>query len=195
MRHRPIARFALAVAILCASPSWADDTTGKGHAESSGGYSTNPEMTAIFEADQSDRMNKPIDWATVGKRDDQRLKRTEELLDSGALESGEDFEHAAFVFQHGGKPEDYLKAHLLATIAVARGRTSAVWISAATLDRYLKNIGKPQVLGTQYFLTADGTVTQEPYDRTFASDSLREALHVRSLADQEKQRQDLEKTR
>jgi hypothetical protein len=31
---------------------------------------------------------------------------------------GEDFYHAAFVFQHGQRPDDFLKAHLLARVAI-----------------------------------------------------------------------------
>ncbi|QXT35053.1 hypothetical protein KV697_14930 [Sphingomonas sanguinis] len=150
---------------------------------------TNAEMTAIFEADQKDRMTPSIDWAVVGAADKARLARTQQLLDSGALQSGDDFYHAAFLFQHGSRPEDYLKAHLLAMIAAARGKPGAVWIASATLDRYLQSIGKPQVLGTQFMVPDEGKTTQEPYDRTLISDALRKALRVPSLAEQEKQRQ------
>ncbi|TCM15363.1 hypothetical protein EDF56_11043 [Novosphingobium sp. PhB165] len=150
---------------------------------------SNPEMTAIFEADQSERKAASIDWTVLSKADERRRARTQELLDAGALNSGEDFEGAAFVFQHGDAPDDFLKAHLLATIAVARGKPGAVWIVSATLDRYLERSGRPQVLGTQFQSVAGGPMTQDPYDRTFASDSLREALNVPSLADQEVQQQ------
>lgn len=152
---------------------------------------TNAEMTAIFEADQADRKTPSIDWAVVAAADKRRKARTQELLDSGALQSGDDFYHAAFLFQHGDGPNDYLKAHLLAMIAAARGKPQAVWIASATLDRYLQSIGKPQVLGTQYMIPRDGPVTQEPYDRTLASDALRQALRVPVLADQEQRRQAL----
>lgn len=152
---------------------------------------TNAEMTAIFEADQKDRMTPSIDWAVVGAADRKRKARTQELLDSGGLQSGEDFYHAAFLFQHGDGPNDYLKAHLLAMIAAARGKPQAVWIASATLDRYLQSIGKPQVLGTQFMIPRDGPVTQEPYDKTLVSDALRQALRVPSLAEQDKRRQAL----
>ena len=150
---------------------------------------TNAEMTAIFDADQADRQPDRIDWSVVGPADEKRRARTEQLLDSGALQSGDDFYHAAFIFQHGAKADDYLKAHLLATIAVARGKSGAVWIASATLDRYLRAIDKPQVLGTQYRMPKGAAVTQEPYDRTLVSDAMRKALQVPSLAEQEQQRQ------
>ena len=156
---------------------------------------TNAEMTAIFNADQADRRAKNIDWSKVGPADDQRLARTKELLAEGALQSGDDFEHAAFVFQHGNKPDDFLQAHLLAMIAVARGKPGAIWIASATLDRYLRNIGRPQVLGTQYSLPKDAPVTQEPYDRTLIPDAMRKALHVPTLAEQEQKRQRMSERR
>lgn len=149
---------------------------------------TNVEMTAIFDADQADRHIANIDWSIVGPADKKRRARTQQLLDSGALQSGEDFYNAAFVFQHGSEPDDFLKAHLLAIIAIARGKPGAVWIAAATLDRYLLNIGKPQVLGTQFRLPKDTPVTQEPYDRALVSDAMRNALHVPSIAEQEARR-------
>lgn len=148
---------------------------------------TNAEMTAIFEADQADRQNANIDWSVIGPADDKRRGRTKQLLDTGALQSGDDYYHAAFVFQHGSEANDYLVAHLLATIAVARGRPDAVWIASATLDRYLQAIDKPQILGTQYTIPENGPATQEPYDRALISDAMRKALRVPSLEEQDKQ--------
>lgn len=154
---------------------------------------TNIEMTAIFDADQVDRSAQSINWTVVGPADNQRRKRTETLLDNGALQSGDDFYHAAFVFQHGDAPNDFLKAHLLAMIATARGKTAAVWIAAATLDRYLQASGQPQVLGTQFKTPKDAPITQEPYNRRLVSDAMRKALHVPPVADQEGQRRELER--
>jgi len=151
----------------------------------------NSEMTAIFDADQADRQagGAAIDWSVVGPRDAARQARTLALLNAGALRSGDDFWHAAFVFQHGAEPNDYLLAHTLAVIAAARGRPDAAWIAAATLDRYLQNIGRPQIYGTQY---RGRPMTQEPYDRALVSDALREALGVPSQASQERRRAELE---
>ncbi|HVI98128.1 MAG TPA: hypothetical protein VM657_03595 [Sphingomonas sp.] len=165
-------------------------------------WPTSPEMTAIFEADQGDRgAGQGIDWSVVGPRDEARRSETKRLLDSGALHSGEDFYHAAFVFQHGATPGDYLLAHALATVAIARGKAGATWIAAATLDRYLQQIGQPQVYGTQFSSRQDKVdgkptgplhMTQAPYDRTLISDALRTATGVPAQADQEKQRAEFE---
>lgn len=149
----------------------------------------NPEMTTIFQADQAARSDlKSIDWNKLSAADDQRRARTRQLLDSGGLRSGLDFYHAAFVFQHGRTPQDYLLAHSLAVIAAARGRPEAAWIAAATLDRYLQNIGKKQVYGTQFLTPPNGPTTQEPYDRVAIPDSVREALGVPAIAAQDEQR-------
>jgi hypothetical protein len=152
-------------------------------------WPTNAEMTAIFEADQADRsagVSAAIDWSVVTPRDEARRARVRALLDAGALASGDDYYHAAFVFQHGSEPGDYLLAHSFALIAAARGRPDATWIGAATLDRYLQNIGRPQIYGTQYSTPRGRPATQEPYDRALVSDALRAALGVPDLAEQER---------
>jgi len=155
---------------------------------------TNAEMTAIFDADQADRQGggAAIDWSAVGPRDQARQARTLALLNAGALHSGDDYLHAAFVFQHGAQPNDYLLAHMLSVIAAARGRPDAAWIAAATLDRYLQNIGRPQIYGTQFRSRPGQPTNQEPYDRTLVSDALREALGVPPQAAQERRRAEIE---
>ncbi len=153
---------------------------------------SSPEMTAIFEADQKPRIGdiSKIDWKIVNAQDAERRNQVRQLLKDGKLHSGEDYEHAAFIFQHGSTADDYLLAHTLAMVAVARGRISALWIGAATLDRYLQNIGKPQIYGTQFeWGTKDQPTTQEPYNRTLTAESLRLALGVPSQPVQEQQRQ------
>jgi hypothetical protein len=73
-------------------------------------------------------------------------------------------------------------------IAVAKGDENSLWIGTATLDRYLQSSGKSQIYGTQFRSTKDAT--QEPFNRSLISDSLRRELGVPSLAaqlDQQKQ--------
>lgn len=162
--------------------------------------SDNPEMTAMFDADQAVRKAgfNNLSQEEIGKimaADGEHRVRTRALLDNGKLTTGTDFWHAAFVFQHGSKPDDYLLAHSLAVAAAARGRSDASWIAAATLDRYLNAIGKPQVFGTQYRFPTDGATTQEPYDRTLLSDGLRSIMGVPILAEQQQRLDDMIKTR
>ena len=139
----------------------------------------NVEMRAIFEADQLARQNPSvIDWAALSKEDEARRNRTRTLLQTGKLQNGADFLRAAFIFQHGSRSSDFLLAHSLAQIAMARGRPDAAWISAASLDRYLHSIGQKQIYGTQFQTDAAGKTTQEPFDKQLISNELRQALGV-----------------
>jgi hypothetical protein len=69
-------------------------------------------------------------------------------------------------------------------IAMKKGYTDAIWIAAATLDRYLQSIKQPQIYGTQFLTPKGGSTTQEPYNRTLISDALRHQLQVSGLAAQ-----------
>ncbi len=147
-------------------------------------HTTNSEMTRLFDEDQAARKIAKIDWTVVAKADAARRARTLELLNQGKLHTGADFLHAAFVFQHGDKPADYLLAHTLAMAAVKQGRPDASWIAAATLDRYLQNIGQPQVYGTQFTVKGNAPATQAPMDGKLVPDSLRRIFGVPPLAQQ-----------
>lgn len=153
----------------------------------------NPQLKQMFNDDQAIRKDDSrTDWAVAQAEDAERRKATQRLLEEGKLHSGTDFYNAAFIFQHGQESGDYLKAHALATIAAAKGRRDAVWIAAATLDRYLQSIGQKQVYGTQYLFPTDNVVTQEPFDRTLFSDTLRALSRVPDLAAQEQRRKEIE---
>ena len=138
----------------------------------------NPEMKAIFDEDQRVRSTDHTDWSVVGKTDAERRAQTRALLAAGALHTGKDYEEAAFVFQHGDSPPDYLLAHTLAMVAVSKGDATAIWIAAATLDRYLEHIKQKQIFGTQSNSDPQSKWTQEPYDRDLVSDALRRQLGV-----------------
>lgn len=144
----------------------------------------NPEMAAMFAGDQAQRSGDSEDPEAGYKADVERRARTRALYDSGELKTGTDYFGAAFVFQHGSEPRDYLFAHTLAMRALALGRKDAEWIAAATLDRYLQSIGQPQAYGTQFRFPEEGGVTMEPYDRALLSDAHRRVTGVGDLAAQ-----------
>jgi hypothetical protein len=149
----------------------------------------NAEMASIYEDDQKVRQDAPgtrVDWAAIGKADKTRRERVAALLAAGSLHTADDYRKAAFVFQHGDKPDDYLLGHTLALIAVAKGDQGAAWIAAATLDRYLQSVRQPQIYGTQ-FLGIGPTATQTPYDQQLISDALRTELGVPTRASQAEQ--------
>jgi len=181
-------RLALATALLAATsiPAAAQTVAS----------ADNAEMTAIYAGDQAPRSGSgaTIDWSVVTPQDEARRARTRELLDSGAFRTGSDFFNAATVFQHGSTPADFMLAHTLAVVAAARGRSDAAFMAAASLDRYLQAVGHAQVYGTQYRTPDRRNTTQEPYDRTLVSDALRQALDVRTLAEQEVHRRELEES-
>lgn len=119
------------------------------------------------------------------------------MLAAGEFKTGDDFTDAAFIFQHGDQPEDFLFAHILAMEAMARGTTAARFIAAATLDRYLQFTKHAQVFGTQYVTDRNVPLaantsglplpfgrTLEPYDEGFLSDWVRTDFCVPILAQQ-----------
>jgi hypothetical protein len=147
----------------------------------------NAQMAEIYEADQAQRQSLQTFQAQateIEKDDAVRREQVRALLNEGALQAGEDFRLAAMVFQHGSQPRDFLFAHTLALIALAKGDRSASWIAAASLDRYLLAIGQPQIFGNQFGF--DGRL-QEPLDRELVSDALRGTLGVPTLAEQQAQ--------
>jgi hypothetical protein len=114
------------------------------------------QMLTLFEADQAARPL-PIntDPQTIQIEDTRRRDDVLSYLQSGEIQSTQDLIYAAFIFQHGDCPEHYLYANRLAQIALGAGDPEAGWIYAATLDRYLMSLGKPQKFGTQYMGTGE----------------------------------------
>lgn len=146
------------------------------------------EVHELYLEDQKDRGvgGESLPWDKIEQRDLTRRTRIHELLSAGALQTAEDFHDAAFIYQHGQTPDDYLLAHVLAQVAVQKGDSKSLWISAATLDRYLNSISQSQVFGTQYHSKDDSPVTQEPYSRTLIPDHLGADFCVPSLDQQQK---------
>ena len=147
------------------------------------------EVHQLYTQDQADRgvgPAKSLPWEHIDPRDRSRRIRVHELLESNQLKTAEDFHDAAFIYQHGHDPEDYLLAHVLAMVAVQKGDTKSFWISAATLDRYLQTVGQPQVFGTQYNNHDDSPYTQAPYNRDLVPDQLRALFCVPDTEQQRK---------
>ncbi|HKO61752.1 MAG TPA: hypothetical protein VJV03_11375 [Pyrinomonadaceae bacterium] len=120
----------------------------------------NAELLRMHNEDQADRSpadGKAIDWSTVAPRDKARLARTKELYHENQLTTANDYYHAALILQHGTVPEDFLLAHEFCVVAISKGKNDkhTRWLAAASEDRFLMNIGRPQRFGTQY-LSAPG---------------------------------------
>lgn len=145
------------------------------------------ELARLFKQDQADRQAQDIDWSVVGPRDAERERRVKALIAADALKSGMDYLHAAMILQHAHAPEDHLLAHDLCVIAIGKGEHRAKWLAAASLDRFLTTIDRPQRFGTQYqskgrtdppvLLPVDPSVT----------DAMRRELGVPTLAEAKQQ--------
>jgi hypothetical protein len=189
MRHLVSLITVLVLAI--AAPALSAVPSVSGHTRSA---PDNADMKAIYDADQSARAGDNVDWKLVAPQDVKRREQTNALLAAGALHTGRDYRYAAFIYQHGDLPDDYLLAHTLAMVAMSKGDHDAVWIATATLDRYLQTVKQKQIYGTQFSMSykPPSPTTQEPYDRRLIPDALRVELHVPTLAAQERQRAEME---
>jgi len=147
----------------------------------------NQELVRMMDADQADRTPddaKSIDWKIVGPRDAARLSRVKELYSKNLLQTGGDYYRAAMILQHGDVAEDYLLAHELCVVAISKGDARAKWLAAASEDRFLMNIDRPQRFATQF--RCDGLPNCEYHLYKLdagVTDELRRVLDVPSLAE------------
>lgn len=162
-----------------------------------------PQVSRVHQLEIEDQSENPgnISPEEYYRHGDARRAEIRKLLEEGKITSGEDFSDAALIFQHGQTPEEFLFAHVLAVEALIRGGSADKWIAAATLDRYLQSVNRPQVFGTQY--PADKAAgntpkpqvdphvwnvqrTQQPYDAKLLPDSVRQDFCVPDVSQQEK---------
>lgn len=110
----------------------------------------NAELLRLFREDQADRQGSP-DWSAVNARDAARRDRVRQIVDSGGAQVSADYLYAAVVFQHGADTLDFQRSHSLALKAVELDPTNqeARWLAAASKDRELMTLGRPQRYGTQ----------------------------------------------
>ena len=145
----------------------------------------NEELARLYREDQADRTSsggKPIDWDAVEGRDKARLARVKELYAQNRLQTGADYFHTAMVLQHGGTPEDYLLAHELCVAAISKGNKEAKWLAAASEDRFLMTIGRPQRFATQYRSEGGDSPLKLYQVDSGVTDELRRAMDVPPLA-------------
>lgn len=150
----------------------------------------------LMLADQADREQdfstlSQAELQSIAERDQARRDSLLTILDADGLHTVDDYFHAALICQHGADSSWYKRAHELAKTATELESTHdvALWLTAASWDRYLQSIGKPQIYGTQYYFFRDNDTgetrwTMEPYDTTAISDSERLRLGVGTLAEQ-----------
>ncbi len=143
----------------------------------------NPELSLLYEKDQEARMHQPIDWAVVGKQDEEHRQRVLELLKKQKVVSANDYLHAAMIMQHGSTFEDIRLAGSLATIAstIDPDLERARWLTAAAWDRALMKKDVPQWYGTQYRPVPGGKTILYKVDESVVTDEERKSLSVPTL--------------
>jgi hypothetical protein len=151
------------------------------------------ELAKLYDQDQADRRPQgggPIDWSVVLPRDQAREARIKALYEAGELRTGKDFHRAAMILQHAPRPEDHLLAHEFCVVALAKGQRDARWLAAASEDRYLMSVGRPQRFGTQYRAARPDQPVRLHEVEPGVTDALRREMGVPSLA-QARQREAL----
>ncbi len=153
------------------------------------------ELARMFAEDQSDRTTEPIDWEQAGLRDAARLARVKQLYHGQAIQTGENYSHAAMILQHSPGAEDHLLAHEFCVAALSQDGEKAkwftLWLAAASEDRFLMNIGRPQRFGTQYRVN-DGIASLYETDPEM-EDSLRRVFNVPPLSEAQAQADEMSK--
>lgn len=150
----------------------------------------NEELMRMEQEDQDDRApsaRKSYDWTVLARRDDARLARVKELYRQNKLQTGNDYFRAALVLQHSQASEDYLLAHELCVVALSKGKTNAQaldarGLAAATEDRFLMSIDRPQRFGTQYRRESENAPAKLYKTDSGVTDELRSLMNVPSLA-------------
>ena len=163
----------------------------------------NEELMRIEQEDQSDRTppaGKSIDWSVVAPRDKARLARVKELYIQNKLRTGNDYFLAALILQHSLAPEDYLLAHELCVAALSKGKTNARAmdaraLAAASEDRFLMSIDRPQRFGTQYRREAENAPVKLYKTDSGVTDELRREMNVPSLAEAKAREAEMNKYR
>jgi hypothetical protein len=156
--------------------------------------SISEELERLYAEDQADRSSavSNIDWEAISLRDEQREIRVKELLSIGGLGSGTEYYHAAMILQHASTPSDYLLAHDLCVIAISKGEDKAKWLAAASLDRFLVSVGRPQRFGTQFYSNKSFLPPKlAPIDPS-VTDTLRRELDVPTLEEAKKRELEIE---
>ncbi len=145
----------------------------------------NPELARLMHEDQADRIPgaKSIDWKIVGPRDVARIKRVKELYTQNQLKTGRDYYHAAMILQHSDIADDYLLAHELCVAAISKGDTRGKWLAAASEDRFLMTIDRPQRFATQFRCDGPNCEFHLYKMDEGVTDELRRVLDVPSLAE------------
>jgi hypothetical protein len=151
---------------------------------------SNENLIVMAREDQRMRVGGPLtqaERAAITRTDADRREAVKKMIANDQLKTGLDYFNAAIILQHGTTSDDYLLAHTLAIIGISKGNKTSLWLSAATLDRYLLSIKQSQIYGTQYnHFDLTKPWTQDPYTDHLIPDGLRQELGVPPIDEQKK---------
>ncbi len=85
------------------------------------------------------------------------------------------------VLQHSDQASDYLLSHELCVVPIGKGESKAKWLAAASEDRFLMNIDRPQRFGTQYKSSGPENLYRLYKVEEGVTDELRRAFDTPSL--------------
>ena len=145
----------------------------------------NEELKTLYNEDQSERLAGDIDWKVLNKRDSSREARVYELLNSGKVNTSEDYANAAMIFQHGLDTIASGMAVKMMRKAIELDSTRNKWLLAAAIDRDLMRRNKSQIFGTQYRRVGNEPWVLYDLDSTQITDEERIEYGVETLAEQQ----------
>jgi hypothetical protein len=145
------------------------------------------ELHDMVISDQKDRENwqnlSDEEREIVMENDLNRRKQVGQILGEGCFKTTEDYAAASLIYQHGDVPDHYYQAFIWANRAVELGDIKQKGLVAVTIDRYLVNIGKKQLFGSQaYSDTQTPCACLQPVETSFP-DSLRNEYSGMTLRD------------
>jgi len=154
-----------------------------------GNTDTPSELKQMYEQDQSERLaarNNPLkgDWSSISKHDEAHRVKVLKLMRENKIQTGDDYYYAAMIMQHGATMDDYVLAHLFSCAAAQRGKRDAIWLSAASFDRLMISMDRPQYFSTQYFANqGEAYAIKNPNNTSLLTDEVRKAFNVPTLAE------------
>jgi hypothetical protein len=115
--------------------------------------SMNCELKRLYQEDFEEHSLVPMpgtrEYSDLRSRDLKRRESAKRILGEIEDPAPSDYYHVAWLLNHGDVPDDARLAHELATRAAEAGYQEAVWLSAASYDRWCMYRGLMQKFGTQ----------------------------------------------
>lgn len=145
----------------------------------------NAVLQQMADEDQQERMNSPIDWTVLNRKDSIRRVKVYEMIAQQQLLTAKDYFNAGIVMQHGNDTIASATAVKSFEAALRMDTTLNRWWYAAAVDRDLMRRQKPQVYGTQFVRDSKtGQWTRYAIDSTKVSDEQRRYYSVETLEEQ-----------